>query len=136
MSKRKFSDICAKKNSLDQKIIYLQPSNKIEIIYLNKTKTSWIKLLKLQPNDGISQDEFEKLWLLKPIEKLKIKIAGRIIDCPRYSKSYLKPYKFSGLNHEADLNIPLSIKRLLNDFAKKLNPDLNQSLINWYEYDR
>jgi hypothetical protein len=48
------------------------------------------KTLKLKPNDGLNQDEFEKLWLLEPIKKLKIKIAGRIIDCPRYSESYLK----------------------------------------------
>jgi alkylated DNA repair dioxygenase AlkB len=139
MSKRKLSvtssSSSSKKNSSDQRIINLQATNKLDIIYLNETKTSWIKLLKLEPTDGLSQDEFEELWQLKPTEKLKIKIAGRIIDCPRYSKSYLKPYKFSGLNHEADLNIPLPIKRLLNEFANKLNPDLNQSLINWYEFD-
>ncbi len=42
MSKRKLSETScntnAKKNSLDQKIINLQASNKLEIIYLNETK--------------------------------------------------------------------------------------------------
>ena len=45
----------------------------------------------------------------------------------------MQPYKFSGLNHEADLNMPKRIECLLNEFSKKLNPDLNQSLVNWYE---
>jgi len=103
----------------------------LETIFLNES--SWMKLLKLTEPDGLTLGEFEELWHLKPAEKLKIKIAGKLIECPRYSKSYLQPYKFSGLNHEADLNMPKRIECLLNEFSKKLNPDLNQSLVNWYE---
>jgi hypothetical protein len=34
------------------------------------------------------QNEFEQLWTsLKPSEKLEIKIAGKIIDCPHYFRS-------------------------------------------------
>ncbi len=42
-----------KKNSLDQNIINLQASNKLEIIYM---KQKWIKLLKLKPNDGLKMN--------------------------------------------------------------------------------
>jgi hypothetical protein len=120
-------------NQNKQSVINLHASNNLETIYLNDSKSSWIKLLKLSDQDGLSLSEFEELWNLKPADKLKIKIAGKIIECPRYSKSYLQCYKFSGLNHEADLNLPNRIDRLFNEFAKKLNPDLNQSLVNWYE---
>ena len=57
----------------------------METIYLNESKSSWIKLVKLSQPDGLSLDEFEELWNLKPTEKQKIKIAGKLIDCPRYS---------------------------------------------------
>ena len=31
--------------------------------------------------------------------------------------------------------MPDRILRLLDNYAKKLNPDLNQSLVNWYDSD-
>jgi hypothetical protein len=40
-------------------------------------------------------DQFEELWKLKPENKLLIKIAGKIVECPRYSKTYLKSYRFT-----------------------------------------
>ena len=130
MNKRKFNEQFSAYKKSKKNIIHLEATNKIETIHLNEAKTSWIKLIKLEEPDGLSLAEFEKLWTLKPVEKLKIKIAGKIIECPRYSKSFLQPYKFSGLNHAADLNLPKRIETLLNDYAKKINPDLNQSLIN------
>ena len=116
-------------------VIFLSANNNLETIYLNESKTSFIKLVKLSGQDGLTIEDFEDLWNLKPQEKAKMKIAGRVIECPRYSKSYLQSYKFSGLDHEADLDMPERIVRLLDDFAKKMNPDLNQTLINWYESD-
>ena len=116
-------------------VIFLSANNNLETIYLNESRTSFIKLVKLSDQDGLTIDEFEDLWNLKPQEKQKLKIAGRVIECPRYSKCYLQSYKFSGSNHEADLDMPHRIVRLLDDYAKKMNPDLNQSLFNWYESD-
>ena len=53
------------------------------------------------------------------------------IECPRYSQSYLKSYNFSGLNHEANLNLPV-LKNYLKIFNQLiLTP--TQVLINWYE---
>ena len=59
---------------------------------------------------------------------------GKEILCPRFTKSYLRDYKFSGLVHECDMNLPERIKKLLN-YAQHINPILNQALINWYESD-
>ncbi len=79
--------------------------------------------------------EFEELWKIKPDTKLQIRIAGRLIECPRYSKSYLQSYNFSGLDHEADKILPRRIRHLLVCCQQQINSDLNQCLINWYESD-
>ncbi len=81
---------------------------------------------------GLTNDEFNELFSQRPGEKLKIIIKGCIIECPRYSQSYLKSYNFSGLNHEAHVNLPNCIEKLLKN-CQSINPDLNQVLINWYE---
>jgi alkylated DNA repair dioxygenase AlkB len=139
--KQDFNETSQVKKLNDSKIeldvINLSPTLKEQLIYLNKEKTSWIKLIKLEANKGgLTQSDFEDLWKLKPSEKLKIKIAGKLIECPRYSKSFLKAYKFTGLNHEADMDLPKRIQELL-EWSKKeyKNEDLNQSLVNWYESD-
>jgi alkylated DNA repair dioxygenase AlkB len=107
----------------------------MQLIYLDKNKASWIKIIKLYPPDGLTFDEFEQLWKHKPAEKHKIILRGNLQECPRYTKVYLKPYYFSRMNHEIDTNMPDRILCLLENYAKKLNPDLNQSLVNWYESD-
>jgi alkylated DNA repair dioxygenase AlkB len=107
-------------------------SNIWHTIYLDKSNSSWIKIVKL--NDGLSMEQFEELWKMKPEKKLLIKIAGKNVECPRYSKNYLKSYRFSGFDHEADLNPP-ELVRILLKYSQTLNTDLNQCLANWYEAD-
>ena len=109
-------------------IIY--PTNTLKKYYINDDNSSWILLQKI--DFGLTNEEFIDLFSQRPEEKLKIKIKGCIIECPRYSQSYLKSYNFSGLNHEANLNLPSRIQKLLKD-CQSINPELNQVLINWYE---
>lgn len=132
LNKQKSNKKLFKKNS--EEIVTVLATSEPQTVYLNEEKTSWIKIQKLDPPNGLTMEEFEELWKLKPEKKLQIKIGGRIISCPRYSQSYLKAYKFSGLNHEANLNLPERIEKLL-EYSKKSEPNLNQSLINWYDYD-
>ena len=115
-------------------IVNISANDNMQTIYINKEKSSWIKLVKITMPYGLTMTEFEQLWTLKPNEKLKIKIMGNEITCPRFTRSYLKAYNFSGLNHDADPNFPERIKELLK-YSHKMNPNLNQSLVNWYEYD-
>ena len=117
---------------MKQDIIYVSPSSEMQLIYINNTKSSWIKIIKLTPQQALSIPEFEELWYMRPDEKHLIRIAGKLITCPRYTKSYLKGYNFSGLENKADMNMPESIEKLLT-FARQFNPDLNQSLVNWYD---
>ena len=115
-------------------VVNLEASYQMQTIFINKEKTSWIKIVKVPIQFGLTMAEFEQMWTLKPEEKLKIKIMGREITCPRFTKSYLKPYNFSGLIHEADMNFPDRFKDLLK-YSHDMNSELNQSLVNWYEFD-
>ena len=117
-----------------KEIVVLKPTFNLETYFLNNNNTSWIKLKKLDNDVGLTISDFEQLWSLKPNEKLQINKGGRIIDCPRYSLSYLKSYHFSGLNHKAELILPTRVQQLL-DSCRLQKPELNQSQINWYEYD-
>jgi hypothetical protein len=116
-------------------LITLKPKIQEKLIYLNDDKSSWVKLRKLQiENGGLNNLEFSELWKLKPKDKLKIKIYDKIIECPRYSRIYLKPYKFSGLIHEAEMILPSKVNEIMEWTKKEYNnPYINQSLINWYE---
>jgi alkylated DNA repair dioxygenase AlkB len=131
--KRKNDEDVGKRAKNFEEVI-LKPEKDAQTIFLNDDKTSWIVLSKINPNFGLTMDEFEELFKLRPAEKEKIKIAGKVIECPRYSKSYLKPYRYSGMIHEAEKDLPPRIEKLLND-CKQINPSLNQCLVNWYESD-
>lgn len=122
-----------KRNRLKINEIDLHATSNLETVYLNDEKTSWIQLKKF--DSLLTIDEFEELWKFKPANKLQIKLYGKIHECPRYSISYLKSYKFSGLDHQADMNIPVQVEKLLEFSKKEYNSALNQSLVNWYDAD-
>ena len=63
---------------------FLEATANVVTHYLNETKTSWNKLVKLKEPDGLSLEDFEELWKIKPLEKQKIKLFGKIIQTPRY----------------------------------------------------
>lgn len=64
----------------------LKPESNKKIIYIDDNYTSWVKLRKVQINNGgINNDDFDNLWLLKPTEKLKIKRGNISLECPRYT---------------------------------------------------
>ena len=123
-----------RRNSSENIVEFIFAQKDEQTIFLNRDKSSWIKVRLLDDNIGLNQKQFDELWLEKPKDRLKLSYAGLIIQAPRFSTSYLKPYVFSGLNHEANLKPPKIIQELLA-YCKQTNPDLNQSLVNWYEYN-
>ena len=123
-----------KKNNVKQETVVCDTEHDGKI-FITKNQASWIRIVRLSDQQGLNSDEFVQLWKAKPEEKCKIKIWGKMMDCPRYTKSYLKSYKFTGLTHEADTILPMQVERILHEHAHTLNCDLNQSLVNWYEAD-
>jgi alkylated DNA repair dioxygenase AlkB len=97
---------------------------------------SWIKKIDLdQSNGGIDAAMFEKLWALKPNEKLKIKINGHVIPCPRYSRTYLNDYFFTNMAHKMEKETPDIIMDLFTKLNNFTGIDFNQILVNWYDVD-
>lgn len=129
-----------------QEVIFLEATcQSPQLFYLNGTEkdpgTSWIKLELLPDNSpmGLSVKEYDYLWTLRPKEKLKIKkFDGTELTCPRYTRSYLKGYYFSNMDHPTDddnVELPTPVKRILEECKTRENPNLNQCLVNWYEGD-
>lgn len=76
--------------------------------------------------------DFNTLWILHPEEFGLVKMAGKYVKTPRWQQSYLKPYWFSGMMHEA-LELPKAFQPFMN-WANTLYQEwtFNQVLINWY----
>ena len=105
-----------KKNNVKQETVVCDTEHDGKI-FITKNQASWIRIVRLSDQQGLNSDEFVQLWKAKPEEKCKIKIWGKMMDCPRYTKSYLKSYKFTGLTHEADTILPMQVERILHEHA-------------------
>ena len=79
---------------------------------------------------------FDRLLEFKPKEKRKIKIWGKLIDMPRFQKTFGMPYAFSGVMHKAD-PIPDCLLPLFdfanNQFCQGFSGKFNSCLVNYYE---
>ena len=113
--------------------VYIEPSKEFRKIYLTDDTLSWVDVGHISTNEGgLTNEEFEELWKEKPAKKATIKIFGKTVECPRYTKNYLNPYTFSGIEHEALEKMPKVIERLYI-YSKGISPNLNQCLVNFYE---
>jgi len=79
----------------------------------------------------------EQLWNLRPPEKGKIVMMGKVIETPRWQQSFGLPYRFSGVLHK-EKPIPNLVQKYLDyanttDYSKKFGTGFNMCLINWYE---
>jgi alkylated DNA repair dioxygenase AlkB len=76
--------------------------------------------------------EFDVLWDLHPKEYGQVMFNKRIINTPRWQQSYLKPYWYSGMMHEA-LPMPPPFAPFL-EWANCMCTSMpyNSVLINWY----
>lgn len=122
----------AKKRKIDQ--VHIEPpENGFKKIYLTENKLSWIELRRVSSCEGgLTFEEFEQLWSEKPSKKASIKLFGKTIECPRYTKNYLTSYKFSGVEHGAEEKLPRVLEKIFQ-YSKAISPDLNQCLVNFYE---
>lgn len=96
---------------------------------INFSKKSWLDIFSLPNNLNVN---FKKIWELHPIERSEIKIYGKIMKVPRFQKSYMRDYNFSGAISVSD-PLPNILKPFLS-WANKLGyGEFNQFLLNWYE---
>lgn len=121
-----------KKTKLDR--ITIVPDYTMKCLSLNADSTSRVNYVQLDPEiGGLTMQEFEELYALKPEKPEQVKMYGKIVDCPRFTKSFLNSYNYGNLNHEAEKKpLPAPLAKMLA-FVRQMSPDVNQVLVNWYD---
>lgn len=96
------------------------------------TKKSFLDEFTLPKYLLPNKDDFNKIWDLHPENRSEIMIHGSKIQIPRFQKSYIKDYAFSGAVAKA-APLPKILQPYL-DFCNSLKYGVfNQFLLNWYE---
>jgi alkylated DNA repair dioxygenase AlkB len=104
------------------------------------TPDSFIVLGKL-PEDVIP--DLQELLDLKPETPSQVVILGKMVYTPRFTAHYMKPYRYTGADHDAE-RLPAILQPML-DFSnnllseKRFGPSsegkkFNQALTNYYMY--
>jgi alkylated DNA repair dioxygenase AlkB len=104
----------------------------------NRKKTqlgddSWIQYFRVPVEIQATDTEFQYLLSLKPKERGKVKVYGKVYDVPRWQKSFGRAYYFSGMMHDAGMVERESyLEKLLHWVQRDSGFPYNQILINWY----
>jgi alkylated DNA repair dioxygenase AlkB len=104
---------------------------------LNEQGTTWVDTFLLPDELRLDGTQFEALWALHPKTLGQVKMAGKVVQTPRWQQSYGQPYRFSGMEHAA-LQVPPPVQRFL-DYANALpqyriaGGQFNMALLNWYQ---
>jgi len=106
---------------------------------------SWIDLIHLS-EDLFKENTFETLWNLQPEEPGFVmmprknpetgKMERAKIPVPRKQQAYLKPYWFSGMQHNPE-PMPEAFAPFLEhanslEYCETDEPEFNEMLVNWY----
>lgn len=128
MAKRKAEDEL-ENESKRQKLV---PLSEKKLEYLNADKSSWFLTWKLEPEQMLSEDEFNQLWDSHPKERPRVKLFGEFKTSPRWSQCFGKTYFYSGVLHKEIPFTPL-LQRYL-DYANSIRKcEFNMCLVNWYQ---
>ncbi len=126
-----------------ERIRRVAPENAVERIAKLEAKLARIGVIRLTPRSWIqfkrdavecSTEQFQEFWNLCPTEHHEIMMFGKLIPIPRFQKLFGEAsYKFSGVEMEADPDIPELVERCL-EYARTKWPrgDWNGALVNWY----
>jgi len=98
---------------------------------INLAEKSWADVYRVPNPIALSDAEFEDLWNLRPAEKGKIMMFGKMVTTPRRSQTFGHSYYFSGVLHESKPMTPV-LSRLM-EWCQGRSPSLNGCLVNWYE---
>lgn len=78
------------------------------------------------------ESTFETVWALRPRERHRVKMIGKLVELPRDQQAYGATYKYTGSENRA-LPIPAVLKPLLEWTQEQIAPQLNGLLLNWYQ---
>lgn len=100
--------------------------------------STFVRVIDLKSDDAdyLTSEEFDELWNLKPVNKLVLNFGGKDQVCPRYSRNYIRRYKFNSNNVEFSNEVPPIVQRVLDKANTRVSSyTFNQCLVNWYEDD-
>lgn len=108
--------------------------------FILEPKTTVIKYFEKIPDYlNCNKEKFEKIWNLKPEEKPKIMMFGKLIETPRYYLNFGYNYNFSGVLNKS-IEIPELLENYLDyciELEKKEENVVDNFewgiLVNWYE---
>ena len=83
------------------------------------------------PSAVFDTTPIEALWEMHPTKFSKVIVYGKTYDLPRWQQSYLQPYKYSGVVHDA-LPLPGLLQPLVEWANTTVYGPFNQVLVNWY----
>lgn len=88
---------------------------------------------KMLPQELLwDESTFETVWGLRPSERHRVKMVGRLVELPRDQQAYGATYKYTGSENRA-LPIPAVLKPLLVWSQEQIESQLNGLLLNWYQ---
>ena len=79
----------------------------------------------------MTQEPFDNLWALQPVEPQQIRMSGRMVDIPRRQKAFGHNYQFSGQTAVAGPT-PVLLEPYLKWAQAAVDNRLNGLLLNWY----
>ena len=79
----------------------------------------------------MTQEPFDNLWALQPVEPQQIRMSGRMVDIPRRQKAFGHNYQFSGQTAVAT-PMPELLEPYLKWAQSAVDSRLNGLLLNWY----
>jgi hypothetical protein len=133
------------KNNVKHKIYDYDPLiNSEEIIYLNETKTSYIKIGRL-PEDlkTYTINNFDEMFSLHPLKRHKIIFYRKELEVHRWQQSYLqtpnhemdilnkRSYMYSGFDMSKNNDQLPQLFQNYYDYMKSLDEKYNQIVVNW-----
>lgn len=106
-------------------------SSDLKVDRIQLTEESWLDVFQI-PEEKFTDLNFEELWDMHPEERGKGIIYGELKEFPRYTQSYGKNYKFTGVENVGE-KIPEILEQLKILVDNLGYGDFQQILLNWYK---
>lgn len=95
---------------------------------------SWFDQCHLLPDElHMDSKEFDRLFKTHPAEHGKVFVYGKLRDVPRWQKTYGADYKFSNVDHKADILTDPFLLKLQDWVRQHAGIAYQQCLVNWYQ---
>jgi alkylated DNA repair dioxygenase AlkB len=105
--------------------------------YVDLGNNSWIEHMDLIPKSiRITNEDYDRLWLMHPAQVNTIKIYGKETPLPRWDKVYGHDYNYSRTDHKSEEMTDPSILRMVDWAQNDSGYIFGGIIMNWYQDGR